>query len=306
MAIPWLDIKGLSLDRGNRRVLNGINAQLSGRSVGLVGANGAGKTTLIGAMLGVLHFHSGSLRVLDIDIPRGALQLRARAGVMAEQAGVFPGGSAVDAVSFAGTLNGLPYREALRRAHRTLDALGVGEERYRSTSEYSTGMRQKCKLAMSLVHDPELLILDEPTVGLDPGTRKQLLELIVELRDRGVRILLSTHIMQDAEVACDEMLLLDTGRVSFCGPTTSLLGRKEELLIARGNGIGDDFAAKLRAQDVAIEHVESGRIVLGSDREAVRKFWALAAQESIVVRSLNTQSRSLEEAVIELMEADHV
>src|SRR6185503_11365873 len=167
MSQSWIDIHDLRLERGGRLVLQGVNASLAGRAVGLVGANGAGKSTLIGALLGVLKPSSGSIRVLDLEIPARAMDLRARAGVMAEQAGVFPGGSGVDAVVFAGMLSGLSRRESLRRSHRALDALDVGEERYRPASGYSTGMKQRTKLAMSLVHDPEILILDEPTVGLD-------------------------------------------------------------------------------------------------------------------------------------------
>ena len=199
----------MRLSRGGRLVLKGITSELSGRAIGLVGANGAGKSTLIGALLGVLKADSGSVRVLDMDIPRMAMEVRARAGVMAEQAGVFPGGSGVDAVVFAAMLSGLARNEALRKGHRALDALDVGEERYRPVRGYSTGMRQRCKLAMSLVHDPEILILDEPTVGLDPPGRTQLLTLIRDLRDEGRRVLVSTHIMQDAEFLCDELLLLE-------------------------------------------------------------------------------------------------
>jgi len=222
----WIDIHDLRLERGGRLVLQGVNASLSGAAIGLVGANGAGKSTLIGALLGVLKPSSGSIRVLDLEIPARAMDLRARAGVMAEQAGVFPGGSGVDAVVFAGMLSGLSRRESLRRSHRALDALDVGEERYRPASGYSTGMKQRTKLAMSLVHDPEILILDEPTVGLDPMGRTQLLRLIRDLRDQGRRILLSTHVLQDAEAVCDEMLLLQGGVVAFSGGVRRLLGGK--------------------------------------------------------------------------------
>ncbi|NNF05700.1 MAG: ABC transporter ATP-binding protein [Candidatus Eisenbacteria bacterium] len=219
----WVNIENLNLSRGGRPVLHNVSASLSGRAVGLVGANGAGKSTLIGAMLGVLR-GTGRIQVMGLDIPSQARLLRTRGGVMAEHAGIFPGGSGVDAVMFAGMLSGLAKRESLRRAHRALDALDVGEERYRPANGYSTGMRQRCKLAMSLVHNPEFLILDEPTVGLDPLGRTKLLELIRDLRDEGRRILISTHILPDAEFLCDEMLLLANGAVAFSGPVDELVG----------------------------------------------------------------------------------
>ena len=140
----WICLHDVRLSRAGRPVLKGISSELSGRAIGLVGANGAGKSTLIGALLGVLRADSGAIRVLDLELPRAAMEVRARAGVMAEQAGVFPGASGVDAVVFAAMLSGLSRREGLRKAHRALDALDVGEERYRPVRGYSTGMRQRC------------------------------------------------------------------------------------------------------------------------------------------------------------------
>jgi len=299
---PWIRIERFSLSRGGRPVLQDLNAALSGRAVGLVGANGAGKSTLIGALLGVLR-GSGSIRVLDLEVPRRAREVRTRAGVMAEQAGVFPGGSGVDAVAFAGTLSGLPRREALRRAHRALDALDVGEERYRPSKGYSAGMRQRCKLAMSLVHDPEFLILDEPTVGLDPPGRTQLLRLIRDLRDEGRRILISTHILPDAEFLCDEVLLLDAGTVSYCGPVSDLVGRRSNRLVATGSGFDAAFARRLGEAGVRVVHAETGSVVfeegLASELAA---FWKTAAEAGVEVRALARDVSTFEDAVLTAMD----
>jgi ABC-2 type transport system ATP-binding protein len=304
MNRPWIELDDVQLTRGNRLVLQGITASLSGRAVGLVGANGAGKSTLIGALLGVLRAQSGRIRVMDLDLPSGAMEVRTRAGVMAEQAGVFPGGSGVDAVVFAGMLSGLARREALRRAHRALDALDVGEERYRSTRGYSTGMRQRAKLAMSLVHDPEFLILDEPTVGLDPMGRNQLLKLIRDLRDEGRRILLSTHILQDAEFVCDEMLLLEGGTVAFSGPVEELLGEDQGRLVATGEGLGGEFARKLREAGFQIEESSEERIVFTASQDLMI-FWKLVTECEAEVRYLGRDLPTLEDAVVAVMESGH-
>ncbi len=286
-------------------MLRGLNAALDGRAIGLVGANGAGKSTLIGTLLGVLPLRSGTARVLGIPLPKHAMELRARAGVMAEQAGIFPGGSGVDAVAFAGALSGLRRREALRRAHRALDALEVGEERYRPTKGYSTGMRQRCKLAMSLVHDPEILVLDEPTVGLDPPGRVQLLSLIRELRDAGRRILLSTHIISDAETICDELLLLEGGHVAFSGSARGLIGEVGGLMTASGAGLDETFATLLTAAGLTGVEVNDGLVHFAArDEGDLRAFWRLAAERKAEVRHLSTDLRSLEDAVIDAMEGD--
>ena len=306
MNDPWIQLDNVRLSRGGRLVLNGITSELSGRAIGLVGANGAGKSTLIGALLGVLRADSGTIRVLDLDLPGQAMQVRARAGVMAEQAGVFPGGSGVDAVVFAAMLSGLARREALRKAHRALDALDVGEERYRPVREFSTGMRQRCKLAMSLVHDPEILILDEPTVGLDPPGRTQLLTLIRDLRNEGRRILVSTHIMQDADFLCDELLLLEAGTVAYSGPIRDLVDTGIGVVEATGEGLDAQFTEALASCGYSIRNQDAERISFEpNDDHELREFWRLAAERGAEVRALGRDLPSLENAVILAMENAH-
>jgi ABC-2 type transport system ATP-binding protein len=308
---PWIELEGVDLLRGGRPVLHGLSASMSGQAIGLVGANGAGKSTLIGALLGVLRAQRGRIRVLDLDLPAHALEVRARAGVMAEQAGIFPGGSGVDAVSYAGQLSGLSRGEALRRAHRALDALGVGEERYRPTGGFSTGMRQRCKLAMSLCHDPEVLILDEPTVGLDPAGRLQLLSLIRGLAREGRRILLSTHVLHDAESLCDEMLLLESGTVAYAGPVTGLVDPGAGTMIAEGAGLDLAVAESLRSSGLEAQledartrsgSVAATRLRFHSRGDAdLSMFWSVVARHGAEVRRLRPDSVSLEDAVLTAM-----
>ncbi len=305
MNDAWLELDQLRLSRGGRPVLQGLTARLSGRAVGLVGANGAGKSTLIGALLGVLRQESGTIRALGLEVPARAREVRTRAGVMAEQAGIFPGGSGIDAVTFAGTLSGLTRRESLRRGHRVLDALDVGEERYRPARTYSTGMRQRCKLAMCLVHDPEVLILDEPTVGLDPAGRSQLLTLIQALRDEGRRILLSTHILQDADGLCDELLLLESGMVSYAGPIEGLVSSAAGTLVAAGHGIGA-LAEALAGAGVRVLASDGDRLTfLSRGDDDLRAFWRLAGARGLEVRHLGRVALTLEDAVVRMMERDH-
>jgi len=306
MNEPWIKLNNVHLSRGGRPVLNGITAELSGRAIGLVGANGAGKSTLIGALLGVLRASSGTIEVLGHSLPAEAMQVRSRAGVMAEQAGVFPGGSGVDAVMFAAMLSGLSRAEALRKAHRALDAMGVGEERYRPVTEYSTGMRQRCKLGMSLVHDPEILILDEPTVGLDPPGRKQLLELIRDLRDEGRRIIVSTHIMEDADFLCDEILLLEAGTIAYLGPIHELVDTGHGVVIAVGDGLQNEFADALANAGYTIRNRGADQITFepGHDPD-LHIFWKTVNDMDVEVRRLGRELPTLETAVVSAMEKAH-
>lgn len=302
----WIEMDQVHLSRGVRPVLQGITAHLSGRAIGLVGANGAGKSTLIGALLGVLRPESGQIRVAGLELPHMARAIRARAGVMAEQAGIFPGGSGVDAVTFAGMMSGLGKRDALRRAHQALDALDVGEERYRPTKGYSTGMSQRCKLAMSLVHNPEILILDEPTVGLDPPGRLQLLSIIKELRDEGRRILLSTHIMQDAEFLCDELLLIEAGMVSYSGTLSALVTTGAGQIVAEGRALGTQLSAPLKESGITVLSDRSDRLVFASrGDEDLATFWRLVAERKLEVRRLHREVVALEDAVVRIMEGAH-
>jgi len=299
----WISLEDVTLLRGGRVVLENVSASLTGHAVGLVGANGAGKSSLIGVLLGVLRPVRGRIRVLGLEVPIRARDVRTRAGVMAEQAGVFPGGSGVDAVAFAGMLSGLSRRESLRRAHRALDALEVGEERYRPTRGYSTGMRQRCKLAMSLVHDPEILILDEPTVGLDPPGRIQLLSLIRQLRDEGRRILISTHILADAEYLCDELLLLQGGMVAYTGPVTGLGGGGVMRWAAAGSGFTDAALGDLARRGFTVHAGSDVQVLFTLGRGVeMTAFWRWASDYQAEIRYLGPEGRSFEEAVVARME----
>jgi ABC-2 type transport system ATP-binding protein len=203
-------------------------------------------------------------------------------------------------------LSGLARNEALRRSHRVLDALDVGEERYRPVRGFSTGMRQRCKLAMSLVHDPEVLILDEPTVGLDPAGRMQLLHLIRDLRDEGRRILVSTHIMQDADFLCEELLLLEAGTVAYSGAVGDLVGTGVGVVVASGRGLDAAFAAALGERGYTIRDRNTERIEFEpNDDVELREFWQLAAETGAEVRALGRDIPTLENAVVLAMEKAH-
>lgn len=209
-----VETNSLSHDyRGAVLALDDVSVEIPGGVVGLVGANGAGKTTLLRIILGLLHPSAGTVTVLGTSVADDPLGLRARIGYMPEGRCLPLDQTAADFVAFAAELAGIPSTEARRRASETLFLVGLHEERFRYLGDFSTGMQQRVKLAQSIVGDPDIVLLDEPASGLDPAGREQMLDLIRRLRDFGINVLFSSHILEDIEQTCDWVVMLDAGRL---------------------------------------------------------------------------------------------
>jgi len=212
---PLIEIKNLTTGYGREPVLHDVCLTFHGGAAGLVGPNGAGKTTLLRTILGFVTPYTGGVKVAGYELPRKALQARAYLGYMPEIEAFIPKLSALQFVAYMGELSGLPRGAAMERAHEMLDYTGVGEERYRPLETFSTGMRQRVKLAQAIIHDPQLLLLDEPTSGMDPTGRVQMLDLIRDLvENRGMNVILSTHLLNDVEDLAREIIILSNGRVA--------------------------------------------------------------------------------------------
>ena len=195
-------------------------------AVGLLGRNGAGKSSILKAILGLVRPTAGSMRILDLAVTASPLDVRRRIGYMPERDCHIPGLSGYETVLLLGRLAGLPYTDAARRTHEVLYLVGLDEQRYRPVSGYSAGMRQKVKLAAALVHDPDVLFLDEPTNGLDPGGRQEMLEVVKKLAGPlGKSVVLSSHILQDVEDTCSHVVLMERGRVLASGSLLELTRR---------------------------------------------------------------------------------
>jgi len=231
---PLISLSKLTKRYGAIVAVRELEAEIDGRIIGLLGPNGAGKSTLLKALLGLIPFE-GSARVLGLSAATHGTEIRDRVGYMPEQELLLPGTSAVELCTYAGELSGLPRTEAMQRAHAALYYAGLEEKRYQPVEGYSTGMKQRVKLAQALVHDPELLFLDEPTNGLDPRARDEMLALIQELPERrGCAIVLSTHLLPDVERVCDHAVILHQGQLRFSGSIDELRGargRDTELVV---------------------------------------------------------------------------
>src|SRR5262250_2256327 len=247
---PVVTLDDVTVVYGAQRALQDVTATFAAGAVGLLGPNGAGKSTMIKTLLGFIVPAAGRMHVLGRDVAAQPLDIRARVGYMPENDAHIPGMNAVTFVAYCGELSGLPPSDAMQRAHEVLFYVGLGEARYRTVDTYSTGMKQRIKLAQALVHDPDLVFLDEPTNGMDPKGRDEMLELVRDLsHNKGLNLILSSHLLPDVEYVCDHVIVLDKGLVATAGPIAALKqprGRVYELRVKAQNGNGDAFLAKLR------------------------------------------------------------
>ena len=223
--------KGLTKLYKGLVALNGVDLEIPPGPVGLLGPNGAGKSTLIKCLLGLVQPTSGESVILGSSSKTLSERLEARSkiGYVPENDCLIPDMDAITYVKYMGEVSGLPPMDAMQRAHEVLHYVGIGDERYRSIDTYSTGMKQKVKLAQALVHDPELIILDEPTNGMDPKGREEMLELIRDVaRNHRKNILLSSHLLPDVEFICDHVIILNFGNVLVEGNIKDLTAESEE------------------------------------------------------------------------------
>ncbi|MGB0099346.1 MAG: ABC transporter ATP-binding protein [Nocardioides sp.] len=229
---PVIATEGLTKDYGSVVALDALEVTIGPGVTGLVGANGAGKSTLIKILLGLLAPSSGTARVLGHDIATAGAAIRAEVGYMPEHDCLPPDVSAGEFVVHMARMSGLPQTAARERAADVLRHVGLAEERYRVMGGYSTGMKQRAKLAQALVHDPSLVLLDEPTNGLDPAARDTMLELVQRIgHDFGIAVLVTSHLLGELERVSDHVVVLDGGRLLRSSATRDFLDTTGTLLV---------------------------------------------------------------------------
>jgi ABC-2 type transport system ATP-binding protein len=217
---------------GQVLALSDVTFELQQGVTGLLGANGAGKTTLISLLLGALRPDAGKLEVLGMDPLKAGYKLRQRIGYAPEDDRFPPDVKASELVRHFAEMRGIPHRAAVVRASEVLFEVGLGEERFRPIGTMSTGQRQRVKLAQALVHDPELVLLDEPTNGLDPIQRDDMLALVRRIgTDLGFTVLISSHLLGEVEQVSDYILMLEGGKVARSGSVKNLLGGDTPMLV---------------------------------------------------------------------------
>jgi ABC-2 type transport system ATP-binding protein len=306
-TVPVVELESLKVRLGRREILRGITCRLgvsgTGKAVGLLGPNGAGKSTLILTLLGFLRPSAGRARILGFDCQRSIGDARSRLGYMPENDSFIGEMTAVAFLRQMAELSGLPSEAALEKAHEVLFHVGLGEARYRELRTYSYGMKQMAKLAQAIVHGPELVILDEPTNGLDPAARRRMITLINEMKEaQGMSVLVCSHLLRDIEQICDEAVILRDGAiVHHCNLEEDRRSNKRfvELEVT-----GDDRDLRAALPEIGADGIPEGggrwRIVLpaGVELDAV---WRLAAQQNLLVRKLTQRRDTLEEIFLKAM-----
>jgi ABC-2 type transport system ATP-binding protein len=298
---PWRSVvsaRGV-VKRYDRTVaLAGIDVDIGPGITGLLGSNGAGKTTFISLILGLRSRDGGELSVLGQDPATAGIMVRSRIGYAPEHHDLPTELSATDLVRHLAEMHLLPRRAAVQRANDALWLVGLGEERFRSVGTMSTGQRQRVKLAAAIAHDPELVLLDEPTDGLDPMQRTEMLALIRRIgTEFGMHILLSSHHLEEAETICDAVVIVEGGEVVHAG-TLADVHRGPGGLVVDVDARADELASVLKERGFAVA-LEDGVLLLGGEEgvhDAVRD---AVADLGVGLRRLGPRGRTLEDVYLE-------
>jgi ABC-2 type transport system ATP-binding protein len=296
---------------GSVTALRQLSVTVPTGAVGLLGPNGAGKTTMIRTILGLIAIDSGRGEVLGMDVQRHRLDIRQACGFVPEDECIFPGVLGIEFVAYAGALCGMSSSDGLQRAHEVLNYVGLGEARYRQVESYSTGMKQRLKLAAAIVHDPRLLILDEPTNGMDPAGRQEMLELARDLaHNKDISLLFSSHLLPDVEYVCDHVLVLGAGRLLAQGEIRDLKALHDSSHEVRVKNDARAFASRLHEFGCTTTIAHEGE---GADSLTVQLppgqtqqiLWKVAAESGEQIRHLRPQRSTLEEVFLRALDDGH-
>ena len=303
-----IELKNVSLFYGTNAALDNLSIEVQGGAVGLLGPNGAGKSTLLKTLLGFVQPSQGTASVFGLDVKTDPLGIRRQVGYMPEDECLILGMNAVQLISYAGELCGMPRRDAMQRAHEVLYYVGLDEERYRPIDGYSVGMKQRVKLAQALIHDPKLLLLDEPTNGMDTNGRDEMLELVKDIAvDKGINVILSSHLLPDVEFACSEIIALSHGSVIIQEQIDTLKKNRGQAFDLRVVGDNTAYIAALERHNYRIEvrpdkHL---RVTSSSQEQTHTKFFfQLAYDTGVQLRQLREVRHSLEDVFAEVMSVD--
>ena len=306
---PAIEAAGLTKRYGEILALDHVDLAAPRAAIGLLGPNGAGKSTLLRILLGLTRATSGRAAVLGRDVVADGRELRTRVGYMPETDTLPEGATAADFVAHMAEMSGLPRRAARQRAADVLYHVGLDEERYRLIKGFSTGMKQRVKLAQAIVHDPELVFLDEPTNGLDPLGRDEMLTLIDRIhRQLGILVVLSSHILDDVERVCDYVIVLAGGKVVASQPLHAPADDTADLHV-RVDGDPTPFLTQLakfgvEARPAGIEYLSDEFVIHRDGNRTLDAIRDAAAATASPLRLLRTAERSLEDLYVDSVGAD--
>ena len=300
---PVITARNLRKMYGPHLALDDVNLDIPPGAVGILGPNGAGKSTLFKCLLGLITTTSGEATVLGYDIRTEGDKIRSRIGYMPEYDALDPGLSAIDQVRYAGELLGMNPAHATRRAHEVLQYVGLKDQRYRKIETYSTGMKQAAKLACALVHDPDVLICDEPTNGLDQRAREFMLQTLRRTVSEGNRsVLMSSHVMDDVQEVCDRIVMIHKGRIVVQRRIEDLARQIEREIEISVWGGASRMQQELESRGFEVRRL--GR-VLRVDRandSTTREILKAAVAADVQVRQMQEYEPDLEDIFLLIME----
>ncbi|PWU11661.1 MAG: hypothetical protein C5B50_22935 [Verrucomicrobia bacterium] len=301
-----IETENLNKVFGSQRALDGVTVRVAPGAIGLLGPNGAGKSTFMKCLLQLLPMTSGSARLLGREVGREGREIRKRVGYTPEQDCHIPGMAGCEYVTYCAQLCGLPFQAARQRAHEMLDFVGMGQERYRKADTYSTGMKQRLKLAQAIVHDPEIVFLDEPTNGLDPKGQAQILDLIQSLwKQFGITVVLSSHLLHDVDRICEQIIIIARGRVLVHDTLENLKARKRgaaEVVLAGDPGRLQSACAQ---RQWPCELLVNGHVRVEHKADSLNPLLALLNEIKLPPLELIPSPNALEETFVQALEISH-
>ena len=287
---------------GRQTALDRVSLKVPSGSIGLLGPNGAGKSTFMKCLLQLQPFDSGSARLLGREVGKEGREIRKRVGYAPEQDCHIPGMVGCEYVTYCARLCGIPFQAARQRAHEMLDFVGMGQERYRKIDTYSTGMKQRLKLAQAIVHDPELVFLDEPTNGLDPKGQVQILDLIQSLRkDYGISVVLSSHLLHDVDRICDQIVIIAHGKVLVHDTLENLKARRRgaaEVVVANRH---DELVQAFRQKSWVSEQLTNGHIRVEHEGENLNPLLRVMSDLQLAPLEIIPSPNALEEMFVKAL-----
>lgn len=299
---PIIQTKGLTKSYGPHVALDDLNISIPRGATGLLGQNGAGKSTFLKTILGLIQATSGEGSVLGFDIRTQGVEIRQRIGYMPEYDALNPDMDAIHQVRYSGELLGMNPVVAMNRAHEALQFVGMGEQRYREISSFSTGMKQATKLACAIIHDPDLLIADEPSNGLDTKAREFMISTLNTMVHEGNRsVLMASHLMEDVEQVCENILLLHKGSLAAQGKIEDLKAIDKEIEIHVWGG-ATPLEQKLK--DLGFRVRREGRVmrIAHTEEDTTTHILKAAAEVGAQVRRMHEYEASLEDLFLAIMD----
>lgn len=306
MEVYIIETQQLTKRYAEQIALDAVTLNIPPGVVGLLGPNGAGKSTFMKCLLQLQPISRGAAKLLGRDVGQEGREIRKRIGYTPEQDCHIPGMVGCEYVTYCAQLCGLPFQAARQRAHEMLDFVGMGQERYRKVDTYSTGMKQRLKLAQAIVHDPQIVFMDEPTNGLDPKGQGQMLDLVQSLwKVHGISIVLSSHLLHDVDRICDRIVIIAQGRVLVHDTLDNLKARRRgaaEIVVAHRH---QELMGALKRKGWPCELLSNGHIKVEHQADSLNPVLELLDQTGLAPLELIPSPNALEETFLQALSLSH-